>query len=326
MGAIGSAIAEKLSWIWRTLTSFRLGYVIEILIIAVLVYFMLKWIKQSRAWMLLRGLLVVLFFAILAYVFRLSVILWIFTNLFSVIVVAIIIIFQPEIRRALEQLGRRGIVSNIFNTKGVSVESLRQIEKCMEEIRHATIELSREKTGALIVIEKEVMLKEYERTGIVIDSKVSSQLLVNIFQKNTPLHDGAVIVRGNRIVAATCYLPLTDNSDLSKRLGTRHRAAVGISEVSDSLTVVVSEETGEISLAIEGDLMSNVTPEQMKNELIKFIGLDKLEDSRKETEKTDKAAGKALEKAEKAADTVIDDAEETDFGTTVETISEKSGE
>ena len=315
MGAIGSAITEKLSWIWRTITSFRISYVIEILIIAVLVYFMLHWIKQSRAWMLLRGLLVVLLFAIIAYVLRLSVILWIFTNLFSVIVVAILIIFQPELRRALEQLGRRGILTNIFNPRSVTVENLRELEKTMESIRKATIELSKQKTGALIVIEKEVMLTEYERTGIVIDSRVSSQLLVNIFQKNTPLHDGAVIIRGNRIVAATCYLPLTDNSDLSKRLGTRHRAAVGISEVSDSLTVIVSEETGEISLASEGALKSDITQEDMKNELIRFIGLDRLDDLRKEPEKADRAektakAGEAAKAEETAAAEVIAKAEE----------------
>ncbi len=278
MATIGNVIGDKLAWIWKTLTSFRISYIIEILIIAVLVYFMLHWIKQTRAWMLLRGLLIVLLFAIVSYVFQLSVILWIFTNLFSVIVVAILIIFQPELRRALEQLGRRGIAGNIFNGRRSSEESIRESEKVMESVRKAAIELSRTKTGALIVIEKEVMLSEYERTGILIDSKVSSQLLVNIFQKNTPLHDGAVIIRGNRIVAATCYLPLTDNSELSKSLGTRHRAGVGISEVSDSLTVIVSEETGEISIAREGELENGLTQDHLKNELIGFIGIkDKTE-------------------------------------------------
>ena len=144
---------------------------------------------------------------------------------------------------------------------------MRFSEKTINEIAKACYEMGKVKTGALIVIERDVMLNEYIRTGIPLDSLVSSQLLINIFEKNTPLHDGAVIVRGDRVVSATCYLPLTDSLSLSKDLGTRHRAAVGISEVSDSLTIVVSEETGKVSIALDGELYRNVDAEFLKNKL-----------------------------------------------------------
>ena len=181
--------------------------------------------------------------------------------------IAVVVIFQPEMRKALENLGRKNILVNLFNFDFNKVENGKFSDKTITELVKACYEMGKVKTGALIVVEDEIVLTEYERTGIAVDGILTSQLLINIFEKNTPLHDGAVIVRGDRVVSATCYLPLTDSLSLSKDLGTRHRAAVGISEVSDSLTIVVSEETGKVSIALDGELYRNVDAEFLKNKL-----------------------------------------------------------
>ena len=186
------------------------------------------------------------------------------------IALSLIVIFQPELRKALEELGHKKIVSSIipFDNNKKEEDGL-FTDRTLNEIVRASFEMGEVKTGALIVIEKETVLNEYARTGIYLDSLVSSQLLINIFEHNTPLHDGAVIVRGDRIVAATCYLPLSDNMELNKNLGTRHRAGVGISEVSDSLTIIVSEETGRVSVAKQGRLQVDVTREGLREILKK---------------------------------------------------------
>ena len=227
--------------------NFGLIDVIEILIIAFVIYHILVWIKNSRAWTLLKGILVILAFGIVAVLFNMSTILWIANKTLSVGVIAAIVIFQPELRRALEQIGRREFLNNFFDVKNVEKFS----DENINEITRAAYEMGKHKTGALIVIENEVKLGEYERTGIYLDAEISSQLLINIFEHNTPLHDGAVIIKGDRICSATCYLPLSDNMEISKELGTRHRAAVGVSEVTDSLTIIVSEETGKVSTVNE---------------------------------------------------------------------------
>ena len=223
--------------------------VIEIALISFFVYQFMVWIKFTRAYTLLKGILIVLGFIFIAYVFQMSTILWIVKNLSTVLITAVIIIFQPELRKVLEQLGQKKIMSAIplFDTSKEVQE--RFTDKTVNELVKACFDMGEVKTGALIVIEQNIRLTEYERTGINVDAVLTSQLLINIFEHNTPLHDGAVLVRGNRIVAATCYLPLSDNMELSKQLGTRHRAGVGISEVSDSLTIIVSEETGQVSVA-----------------------------------------------------------------------------
>ena len=241
--------------------------VIEIIIISVLVYYMLVWIKDTRAWMLLRGILVILAFVLLAIVFEMNTIVWIADKLFSVAITAVVVIFQPEMRKALENIGRRNILTNLFSFEFGKNTTEKFSDKTITELVKASYEMGKVKTGALIVVEDEIVLTEYERTGIDVDGILTSQLLINIFEKNTPLHDGAIIVRGNRVVAATCYLPLSDNLALSKDLGTRHRAAVGISEVSDSMTIVVSEETGKVSLAVEGELYRNIDEEFLKKKL-----------------------------------------------------------
>lgn len=241
--------------------------IIEIIIISVLIYYMLVWIKDTRAWMLLRGILVILAFVLLAVLFEMNTIVWIADKLFNVAMIAVVVIFQPEMRKALENLGRKNIFANLFNFDFGKVENGKFSDKTITELVKACYEMGKVKTGALIVVEDEIVLTEYERTGIAVDGILTSQLLINIFEKNTPLHDGAVIVRGDRVVSATCYLPLTDSLSLSKDLGTRHRAAVGISEVSDSLTIAVSEETGKVSIALDGELYRNVDAEFLKNKL-----------------------------------------------------------
>lgn len=240
--------------------------VVEIIILAFIIYQIMLWIKNTRAYTLVKGFAVILVFLLIAAVFRMDTILWIAGKIFNIGILALVIVFQPELRRALEQLGQKNIVTSLL-----SFDSMREAdgfdERTAEQIVRACAEMSKAKTGALIVIENGVALGEYERTGITLDAALSSQLLLNIFEHNTPLHDGAVIVRGNRIVSATCYLPLSDNMELSKELGTRHRAAVGISEVSDALTVVVSEETGAISVTQHNVLRRSLTAEQLKEEL-----------------------------------------------------------
>lgn len=241
--------------------------IVEIIIIAILFYYMLVWIKNTRAWVLLRGLLVILLFVSVAAVFQMNTIIWIAKNTLNVLLIALVVIFQPEMRKALENLGRKNILTFLFPFDFSKGETGKFSDRTITELVKACYEMGKVKTGALIVVEDEIVLSEYERTGIAVDGILTSQLLINIFEKNTPLHDGAVIVRGNRVVSATCYLPLTDSQSISKDLGTRHRAAVGISEVSDSLTIVVSEETGRVSIALGGELYRNVDAEFLKNKL-----------------------------------------------------------
>lgn len=240
----------------------------EIFIIAFLLYHILLWIKNTRAWALLKGVVVIGVFVLIAAVFNMNTILWIVTNVFSIAAIAIVVVLQPELRKALEELGRKNFFSSILSFDSGKTEDGRFSDRTVNEITKACIEMGKVKTGALIVIEQNQSLSEYERTGIDVDGIVSSQLLINIFEHNTPLHDGAVIIRGNRVVSATCYLPLSDNMALSKDLGTRHRAGVGISEVTDSMTVIVSEETGKISIAYGGRLERSLDAEGLKNRIL----------------------------------------------------------
>ena len=245
------------------------GNVFEILVIATLIYLILAWIKDSKAWVLLRGIAIILAFIILCVVLRLDTLLWIFGKIATVAAVAVIVIFQPELRKALEQLGSGSIFHKLFQSQEQRQTGF--TEKTANEIVKAAFELGKTKTGALVVIENMNSLEDIERTGIAIDGIVSSQLLVNIFEHNTPLHDGAVVVRGNLITAATCYLPLSDNMNISKSYGTRHRAALGISEVTDAITVVVSEETGNVSLAERGQLTVMKDVDQLREELNRLV-------------------------------------------------------
>ncbi len=279
MGNIVSKIFDYLRF-----TSFpTIGVVdvIEIIIITFSLYHIIRWIRKTRAWTLVRGIIVLFVAYLLAYAFDMTVILWIFDRTIAIGITAIVIVFQPELRKALEQLGEKSVMSSIipgddsrYNNDTISDESLTALVR-------ASLELSKHKTGALITIERTIDLNDNIRSGITLDSVISSQLLINIFEHNTPLHDGAVIIRGNRITAATCYFPLSDNYRISKELGTRHRAALGISEISDSFTIVVSEETGDISIASGGMLQRNIDKEILTKKLMEIQGKAPSEESKR---------------------------------------------
>ena len=262
-------LEQMSSWL-TLLPRISLGNILEIVIISFLVYEILVWIKNTRAWNLLKGLLVILMFVVFAAVFHLTVILWILENTTTIAVTALLVIFQPELQGP-GTAGSRNILSNILSFDD-GKDSQAFSDKTINELVRATFEMAKVKTGALMVIERGSSLKEIERTGIEINGLVTSQLLINIFEHNTPLHDGAVVIRGNRITAATCYLPLSDNMTISKDLGTRHRAAVGVSEVTDSVTIVVSEETGRVSVAEEGTLTKIADAEGLKKILATVKG------------------------------------------------------
>ena len=253
---------------------------IEIALISFFVYQFMVWIKYTRAYTLLKGILVVLLFILVAYIFKMNTILFIFSKLANVLIIGVMVIFQPELRKVLEQLGKKMIMASIIPFDSGKEVQERFTDKTISELVKACFDMGEVKTGALIVIEQEEKLTDYVRTGINVDAIVTSQLLINIFEHNTPLHDGAVIISGNRIVAATCYLPLSDNMELSKQLGTRHRAGVGISEQTDSLTIIVSEETGQVSIAQGGKLTRGVNSAKLREILVRAQNKKVVENSR----------------------------------------------
>jgi len=246
--------------------------IIENCILAYLIYHVIIWIKTTRAWSLVKGLTVIMVFWLIAYILRLNVILWIIRNTINVGIIAIVIIFQPEFRKALEELGQKNLLRSIISLDDTKEKNEKFSDHTLNEIVRAVFELAKACTGALIIMEAEVSLSEYERTGIPIDGMVSSELLINIFEHNTPLHDGAVIIRGNRVTAATCILPVSDNLQISKELGMRHRAGIGISEVTDCMTIIVSEQTGKVSIAKGGKLIRNIDSEYLRSKLADLQG------------------------------------------------------
>lgn len=256
---------EPLSGIWSLLTHINIINVIDILIVSYIVYKLFMLIRETRAETLIKGLVMVVVVMGASYFIGLKTLYWIIKNAFQIGLIALVILFQPELRRALEHLGR----SKLF-TNPITITD-EEVDKLTSHIVDAAINLSSTKTGALIVIEQETGLNDYIESGIRLDSELSSQLLENIFVVNTPLHDGAVIIRNNRIAAAACFLPLTEKYDFNKKLGTRHRAALGISENSDAIVVVVSEETGSISLAINGRLTRNYNAERLRDILSRVM-------------------------------------------------------
>lgn len=274
MSAVSSFIGDFLNNIYRPNVEF--SDIAEILIIAFFLYHIILWMKTSRAWTLLKGILVIIIFALIAYLCKFTTILWIAGKTINVALIAVVVIFQPELRKALEQLGNRRYLAGLLQFDDLKDKKEIFSDRTIDELVKASYEMAKHKTGALIVIEQEINLQDYINTGIDIDAFVSNQLLINIFEHNTPLHDGAVIIRGNRIVSATCYLPLSDNMDLSKELGTRHRAGAGISEATDAFVIIVSEETGKVSIAHNGQLVRNVDGEYLRNklELLKIGNLD----------------------------------------------------
>jgi diadenylate cyclase len=241
---------------------------VDIGIVSYLIYKVIVLVRETRAWHLIKGLLFILVAAELSKMLGLKTIAYILNNVITVAAIAIVVLFQPELRRGLEQIGRSR-VKDFFSFD--ETNSRVQVTAVIEEIVKACVELSKTYTGALIVIERSTRIGEIINTGIHLESIVSSEILINIFTPNTPLHDGAVIIRGNRIKAAACFLPLTDNPYLSKELGTRHRAALGITEISDSIAIVVSEESGKISFALNGGLTRSLTPDTLRKALNKNL-------------------------------------------------------
>jgi len=247
-----------------TRPQFGPAQVLDILIIAGILYLVLRWIKRTHAWVLIRGIALVLVLRLLAIFFDLVTLGWLLEHAFTVGLIALVVLFQPELRKVLEQMGRGQYLAPF---KLDSEQKVYSSDATISEIIEAAKAMSKTMTGALIVMEQSIDLSEQERTGITIDAQVSSQLLLNVFEKNTPLHDGAVVIRSNRLAAAKCILPLTAES-IDSALGTRHRAAVGMTEVSDARVVVVSEETGTMSIAIDGKLTRDVSETQMRDMLM----------------------------------------------------------
>ncbi len=241
--------------------------IIDLTLVVFLLYCFFKIVKGSRAWQLIKGIALLIVATWISGLFNLKILNWILTGIMNVGVIAIIVIFQPELRRGLEQLGTNKLTKFFGIDKDLSTKTKEDIYKVVI----AATELSKTKTGALIVIERDIKIQDIIATGIPMNAEVSPQLLVNIFEPKTPLHDGAVVISGNKIAAAACVLPLADDKDIAKELGTRHRAAIGISKESDSIVVVVSEETGKISVAKDGTLIADIREDVLKKILISNI-------------------------------------------------------
>lgn len=268
MEVIWITVSEYLNKLSQLPVRIKETDIIEIILISFLIYYIMVWIRNTRAWVLVKGLAVLLAFSLVAVIFHLSTIMWLAEKTLGLGITAIIIVFQPELRKALEQLGKKNLITGFLpGEEGKNVKA-RFSDDTIVEMTKAAFALAKTKTGALIVIEKDDPLTEFEISGIPLDARISSQLFINIFEHNTPLHDGAVIVRGDRIVTATSYLPLSDNLMISKDLGTRHRAGLGISECTDSMTIIVSEETGKVSIAYGGELYRDLDKDGLTEKLV----------------------------------------------------------
>ena len=252
--------------------------IIDLAIVIFLLYSFFKIVRGSRAWQLIKGIAFVVIATWISGLLNLKILNWILTGIMNLGVIAIIVIFQPELRRALEQLGTNKFTQFFGIDKDLATKTKEDIYKVVI----AATELSKTKTGALIVMERDIKIQDIIATGIPMDAEVSPQLLVNIFEPNTPLHDGAVVISANKIASAACVLPLADDKDISKDLGTRHRAALGISTESDSIVVIVSEETGKISVAKDGTLIADVREDVLKKILISNIVTKRFATEKKE--------------------------------------------
>ena len=235
--------------------------IIDILVMTYIIYKLIMSVKETRAAQLLKGLVVVLVFSRIAQALNLYTVNWLISNIFTVGLMIIIVVFQPELRKAFEKIGRGNSLFNFAKIRS------RDYEMKTDEIANAVSSMARQKIGALIVLENESSLKEISETGTYLNAEISSELLINIFFPNSPLHDGAVVIKEEKIVAAGAILPLSDNFNISKELGTRHRAALGMSEKSDAFIIVVSEETGVVTTVYKGELSRNIDTETLKQSL-----------------------------------------------------------
>ncbi len=269
--------------------------ILDLAIVIFLIYCFFKVVKGSRAWQLMKGIALLIVATLASGLFNLKILNWILTGIMNLGVIAIIVIFQPELRRGLEQLGTNKLTRFFGIDKDVSTKTKEDIYKVVI----AATELSKAKTGALIVLERDIKIQDIIATGIPMQAEVSPQLLVNIFEPKTPLHDGAVVLSGNKIAAAACVLPLADDKDIAKELGTRHRAAIGISKESDSIVVVVSEETGKISVAKDGTLIADVREDVLKKILISNVVTKRFTSEKKERKDRIKKVKEDMKKEKK---------------------------
>lgn len=254
-----------------------ISLILDLVIVIFLGYKFVKSVKKSRVAQLLKGIVLFVVIVAISDLLNLKILNFILTSVMTYGVIALIIIFQPELRRTLEQLG-----SNKFTRFfGIDKDVITKTKEDVYKIVIAAMELSKTKTGGLIVIEREIKIKDIIETGVILDAEVSPQLLVNLFTPNTPLHDGAVIISENKIVSAACILPLASSQDIAKELGTRHRAAIGISKESDAIAIVVSEETGKVSIARDGTLIADLKEDALKKILIKNIVSDRYKEDKK---------------------------------------------
>lgn len=245
-----------------------LTFFVDLVIVLFILIKAITMLKRTRAWQLFKGIMIIIFITLISGALNLTVLNYILTSLMSYGAIMLLIVFQPELRRGLEQLGTTNRISRIL---GIDQDLNAKRKENIYKVAIAAVELSKRKIGALIVIERDIKIQDVISTGIVMNSEISPQLLVNIFEPNTPLHDGAVIISDNKIAAASCMLPLADDKDIARELGTRHRAAIGISKEADALVVVVSEETGRISIAKDGTLIADVREDVLKKILIKNL-------------------------------------------------------
>ncbi|KIR02931.1 hypothetical protein P261_01746 [Lachnospiraceae bacterium TWA4] len=262
--------------------------IIEIFIITILIYNVILWLRNTKAWNLLKGILVLFVCYVVASSLGMTVIVWLVNNSLSVVVVALVIVFQPELRQALDRIGNLSKTGRLATFLPFEIFNQAEREKdpfnreTAMEILNATFAMAAVKTGALIVIQQSIELKNYvQRWGTDIDAIVSSDLLINIFEKDTPLHDGAVIIVDNRIVSAKCFLPLNEIAGISDHLGTRHHAAAGISEITDSITIIVSEQTGQVSVAKNGRIMTHLNRKALEKELLSLCKKEELKEKSK---------------------------------------------
>lgn len=245
-----------------------IALILDVIVVGFLIYEFVRIAKKSKVWQLVKGIAFLIIITFLSGILKLRILNFIMTSIMTYGVIAMLIIFQPELRRALEQLGSSNTFSKIF---GIDTSLKAKTKEDIYRTVIAVEELAKHKTGALIVFERDIKLQDIIDTGVIMDSEISPQLLCNIFVPNTPLHDGAVIISNNKISSAACILPLADDKDIARELGTRHRAAIGISKESDAIAVVVSEETGKISIAKDGTLIADVKDDALKHILIKYI-------------------------------------------------------
>jgi len=260
-------MSEFWTFLIQNLALIRIRDILDISIVAFVIYICVKFVRETRAFQIIKGIIILVVFAQLADWLDLNAIGFSLTNTMQVGVLAIIILFQPEIRRALEKVATSSVKGTFFNDTD---ENSIVIDAICEAAKY----MSSEKIGALMILERNTKLGDIMKSGTALDAQISPQLLINIFMSNTPLHDGATVIGGNKIKASACFLPLTQNNSFSKELGTRHRAAIGISEITDCISVVVSEETGKISIATNGELIRNIHIDNLAKTIVKIMGND----------------------------------------------------